>query len=171
MRKSVIVAALSAAMCVASVPSVQGAPGPTQTQEGMVVLPTPHPQAPTECFAGIDRRQAYVTQEMVNEVVGYHFDIDKATWGGKFKLEPTGGQGTIDLGIVFYASFDHDPTDVTGGPATYELDTREAGGEEGIVPAEMTKAIVCLWAGDQYQGAAATFLYEAFKPAKKKKKG
>ncbi|HVF52385.1 MAG TPA: hypothetical protein VNC78_02135 [Actinomycetota bacterium] len=150
-------------------PSATSAGEPKQSETGTVVLPTPHPQAPAECFAGYHRRANYFAQEQLNSVVGHHFNVDEATWGGKFVLEPTGGQGTIDLDIVFFVDFKTDPADPTGGPLSATIANRAAGGEKGIVPEGMTKAVVCLWSGDQYQGAAATFSYDAFTPAKKKK--
>ena len=41
------------------------------------------------------------------------FEIDKATWNGKFKLEVTsGGAGTEDLDLTYYADPGKlDPTD------------------------------------------------------------
>ncbi|MDQ3645586.1 MAG: hypothetical protein M3345_01470 [Actinomycetota bacterium] len=141
-----------------------------QTVEGLVLLPTPHPQDPADCFAGIQRRFAFPTQEQINSAFGYHFDIDTTTWGGKFKLEPTGGIGAPDLDIVFYESFETDPTDPTGGPTSIEIGTRGPGGEKGTVPPTMNKAIVCLWAGESTQAAAATFKYTAVPPKKKPKR-
>ena len=160
------IAVLAAGSLLLAAPAV-AAPKPRQTQEGTIVLPTPNFQDPADCFAGYHRRFAFFSQEQVNGPIGYHFDIDKTTWGGKFVLEPTGGQGVIDLDIVFYESFDS--TDPLGGPVSVEVSSRKPGGETGLVPINMNKAIVCLWAGDQHQGALADFKYEAFTPAKRKR--
>ena len=120
-------------------------------------------------------RAAIVTQEMVNGVTGYHFDVDPKTYGGKFKLEATGGAaGDIDLDIYFYQQFGTvedvagDPLNA-GSPVTVQFNTREPGGEVGVVPADTKKVIVCLYGGQQYAGAGATFTYEALAPTKKKK--
>ncbi|MFN2388634.1 MAG: hypothetical protein ABR575_03370 [Actinomycetota bacterium] len=158
------------ALALVAVPGAALSRSAGQTEEGTIVLPSPHPQAPEDCFAGFQRRFAQVTQEQVNSLFGHHFDIDKKTWGGRFTLEPTGGVGSPDLDIVFYANFDTDVTDPLSGPPVVEIGTREPGGEKGVVPAGMTKAIVCLWAGQTSQAAAASFEYDAQPPVKKKKK-
>lgn len=161
---------MSLGLVLCALAPVQAAPKPVQTVEGTVILPTPHPQDPAACFAGIDRRVSGIIGEQINGPFGYHFDIDKKTWGGKFILEPTGGPGTPDLCIVFFESFKTDPTDPAGGPYSVSIDTREPGGEVGTVPENVNKAIVALWAGDSTQAAATSFRYEGFAPTKKKTK-
>ena len=71
-------------------------PSVEQKVEGTVALPAPF-QNDSGCFAGLHRRIAILGQENVNGDVGYHFDVDKATWGTNFVLEPTGGLGSVDL--------------------------------------------------------------------------
>jgi hypothetical protein len=60
---------------------------------------------------------------------------------------------------------------VSGGtPVSQDFTTREAGGEEGIVPEGTTDAIVCMYGGPDHAGFNATFDYKADPPAKKKAK-
>jgi hypothetical protein len=164
-----------AGLLAASLLSPASAGAPTkQTEEGTVVAPLPF-MDDSGCFAGVHRRMAIVTQEMVNGVGGYHFDVDPATYGGKFKMEPTGGIGDVDLDIYFYSKFGTiddvvgDPGGA-GAPFTVQFNTREPGGEVGVVPADTTKVIVCMYGGQMGAGAGATFTYEAVAPVKKKKK-
>ena len=119
------------------------------------------------CYSGLHRRINVVAQGHVNGVVGYHFDVDKKTWGGKFKLDVTGGQGDVDLDITYYPEFGtvEQAADTTYAPPTVAYEERGPGGEAGVVPKGMNKAIVCM-----YQGAAAEFSYHALPPKKKKKK-
>ena len=172
--KKVIALGLGALMA-ASMLGQASAAGPTQTEEGSVAVPLPYTDD-SGCYAGIHRRMAIVTQEMVNGVGGYHFNVDPATYGGKFKLEATGGAvGDVDLDIYFYQKFGTvedvagDPLNA-GSPVTVQFNTREPGGEVGVVPADTTKVIVCMYGGQMGAGAGATFTYEASAPAKKKKK-
>ena len=138
-----------------------------QVVEGSVALPAPYTDD-SGCYAGLHRRLMVVTSEAApaNGLIGYSFDIDKATWGGKFKLEATGGQGDVDLDIYFYSAFGTaeqvatDPLNA-GAPATIQFNTRAPGGEEGVVPATFTKVIVCMYGGGQGGGAGATFTYTA----------
>lgn len=172
MKKSLVIglAALMAASVLS--PATAGAPK-KQEVDGIVVAPAPFTND-SGCFAGAHRRVAIVTQERVNGVSGYHFDVDKATSGGKFTLEPTGGGGHVDLDIYFYTKFGtvQDVVDDPGGagaPTTTAFNTREAGGESGVVPAGFPKVIVCMYGGQGGAGAGATFHYTATAPAKKKK--
>lgn len=172
MKKAI---ALSLGALMAASMLTQASAGPAkQSVEGQVVAPLPYTDD-SGCYAGIHRRAAIVTQEMVNGVTGYHFDVDPKTYGGKFKLEATGGAaGDIDLDIYFYQQFGTvedvagDPLNA-GSPVTVQFNTREPGGEVGVVPADTKKVIVCLYGGQQYAGAGATFTYEALAPTKKKK--
>jgi hypothetical protein len=111
----------------------------------------------------------------VNGVVGFRFPIEKATWGGKFVLEATGGQGTVDFDLFLYSKMPgseevaDDP--VNGGtPVSQDFGTREEGGEVGVVPPGTTDAIVCMYGGvSGYAGFDASFKYTATPPTKKKK--
>jgi hypothetical protein len=99
------------------------------------------------------------------------FEVDKATWGGKFKLEVTGGgAGTEDLDVTFYADPGHvdpaDPAQQAGIAESGAYLTREAGGEAGLVPQTSTVALVCLAVGSGYN---AEWAYTATPPTKKKK--
>lgn len=154
-------------------PASAGA-GPVQEVDGIVAAPAPFTDD-SGCFAGLQRRVAIVSQEQVNGVVGYNFDIDKASWGGKFTLEAVDGIGDVDFDILFYGEFGtmddviNDPGGA-GAPVSVGFQTREPGGEAGIVPKDMNKAIVCIYAGQQGGGAGGTFHYAASAPVKKKKK-
>lgn len=169
--KKVMTIGLAALMAASLLSSASAAPK-KQVVDGVVALPAPFVDD-SGCFAGLHRRMAIATQENVNGVLGFHFDIDKATAGGKFKLEPTGGQGHIDFDILFYEKFGTiedvvgDPAGA-GAPATVGFQTREAGGEAGVVPAGMPKAIVCMYGGQQGTGVGGTFTYTATPPKKKK---
>jgi hypothetical protein len=99
------------------------------------------------------------------------FEIDKATWNGKFKLDVTsGGMGTEDLDITYYSDPGHidpnDPAQQAGIVETGAYLTRQPGGEEGIVPTTATVALVCLGTGT---GFNAGWSYTATPPPKKKK--
>lgn len=132
-----------------------------QTVEGTVPLPAPYTDD-SGCYAGLHRRGSIVTGGANNEVIGYEFDVDEKTWGKPFALEITGGQGSVDLDIYFYAKFGtqedviNDPLNA-GSPYTVSFNTRDNVGESGEVPVDMTKVIVCMMAG----GADATFTYNA----------
>ena len=89
---------------------------------------------------------------------GYHFDVDPGTWNKEFVLEVTGGEGDVDLDITFYTEFGtpEQQTDPSYAPPNQTYETRSPGGEKGTVPANMKKAIVCMWSG-----ANSTFVYKA----------
>lgn len=144
-----------------------------QEVEGSVLLPLPWTDD-SGCYAGTHRRGVLLTGGVNNEITGYHFDVDKATWNGKFVLEATGGQGYIDFDIYFYSEFGTpgDPNDplMNEGFISTQYNTREAGGEKDKVPPQMNKAIVCLYGGAVGQGFGGSFKYTATPPAKKKKK-
>lgn len=141
-----------------------------QTVEGSVLLPAPFTDD-TGCFAGVQRRLAIVSGEQAKGAVGDNWDVDPGTWGKPFVLDVTAGQGDADIDIYFYEKFGT-MDDVTGDPqgagAPYSLsfNTREPGGEFGIVPEGMNKVIVCMYGGALGAGAAADFLYEAGKGVK-----
>ncbi len=156
-----------AAVAVASLLPTACAAGKKQVEEGILPAPAPYTDD-TGCYAGLHRRFAIVTQGASKQgPIGYHFDVDPATWNKNFVLEATGGQGTVDMDIYFYEKFGT-PEDVAGDPLnagspfTVSYNTREEGGEFGKVPPNMTKVIVCMMAG----GADATFTYTAGKGVK-----
>jgi hypothetical protein len=163
-----------AGLLAASLLSPASAGAPAQEEDGVIAAPAPFTDD-SGCFAGLQRRVAIVSQEQAKGIVGYNFDIDKATWGGKFALEVTDGVGDVDMDILFYGEFGtvddvvNDPGGA-GAPFSVGFQTREPGGEAGVVPKEVTKAIVCIYAGQQGAGAAGAFHYEASAPVKKKKK-
>lgn len=171
--KKVVAIALGALMAASMLaPASAGKPKP-QVVEGSVLLPLPFLDD-SGCYAGSHRRAALATAGNNNKVTGYHFDVDKATWGGLFDLEATGGQGYVDFDIYFYSDFGAfgNPDDplVNEGFLSAQYNTREAGGEEGTVPPEMNKVIVCMYSGALGQGFNGTFKYTATPPVKKKKK-
>ena len=140
---------------------------PIQTVEGSIALPAPFAQGTFDgCWGGLTRRGTGNTNGAVNGVTGYLFDIDPKTWNKPFVLEATGGEGTVDLDLFMYIHYpppeetQNDP--VNGGvPVSVDYQTREAGGEAGKVPPQTTKAIVCMYAGPEYQGFNSTFTYNA----------
>lgn len=153
---------------------ISAAPKKQQKVEGSVLLPTPFTDD-SGCFAGLHRRGQAVAQGLANGVLGYNFEVDKATWKKPFTLEVTGGQSHVDLDIYFYlgplttlndfVSQGGDPAP----PATVQYNTREAGGEADIVPEAAENVIVCMYGGGQGAGFAADFVYTAGKGVKKPK--
>src|SRR5688572_27537140 len=73
-----------------------------QHVEGSIALPAPFVSTDEQlksCYAGLHRRVSTLTggaASPANGVFGYRFEIDKATWNKPFKLEATGGEGTVD---------------------------------------------------------------------------
>ena len=138
-----------------------GAKRATQKVSGNILMQAPPSDAttnPNGCYAGVHRRINVIGQEQVNGVVGYHFNVDKKTWGGKFKLvTPTEG---VDIDITFYSEFGtlEQATDTAYAPFTVEFAERNTEGEAGTVPKKMTKAIVCMKVGQNadftYAGGA-----------------
>jgi hypothetical protein len=154
---------------VASFAAPASAGGGKQSVEGSFV--TPGHYTDNSCYAGLTRRTAVITNGAVNGVTGYHFDIDKTTWKKPFVLTPTGGQGYVDLDIVFYSEFGtvDQATDTAYAPYNVGFETRSADGEAGKVPPETTKAIVCMYIDENETppgGVAAAFTYEAGKGVK-----
>lgn len=137
-----------------------------QTVEGMVAIPAYYPDG--TCYPGLARRAALASNGAVNGVSGYWFDVDPATWGKRFSLKATGGQGYLDLDVYFY--FDFGDIDPTTSPPTMSFANRDTNGEAGIVPQTAEKAIVCMFADvsqSQPLGAAASFKYTAVAKAKR----
>ena len=143
-----------------------------QHVEGTVALPAMFVHgAFAGCWGGLTRRLTSPTGESespANGAFGYRFKVDKATWNKPFKLEATGGEGTVDFDLFLYlvvpppeATLD-DP--VNGGtPVSVDFATREEGGESGIVPKGAVEGIVCLYSGPEYVGFNASFMYMAGK--------
>ncbi len=162
MKKLIAIAAsLLATGALITAPGAVAAPK-QQKVDGSVAMRAPFTDL-VSCYAGLHRRMAVLTQEQVNGVVGYHFDLDPATINKPFKLEVTGGQGAVDLDITFYSEFGtpEQATDTGYAPYNVSFDERAPGGEKGIVPKETAKAIVCM-----YDGVGATFTYTAGKGVK-----
>ena len=132
--------------------------GVTQTVEGHIALQAPPAEAtsnPNGCYAGVHRRIAVVSQEQVNGVVGFHFDVDPKTWGKKFRLTPG---SAVDIDITFYSEFGtlDQATDTGFAPSNVGFEERNNDGEFGVVPRDMNKAIVCMKTGNN-----ANFTYVA----------
>ncbi|MFN2588755.1 MAG: hypothetical protein ABR613_11655 [Actinomycetota bacterium] len=130
--------------------------GVRQDVSGTIAMQAPPSDAtsnPNGCYSGVHRRIAIVSQEQVNGVVGFHFDVDPATWGKKFRLTPG---SAVDIDITFYTEFGsvEQATDPAYAPANMGFEERDNEGESGVVPADMTKAIVCMKTG---QNAAFTY--------------
>ena len=144
--------------------------GKKQEVEGTIALPAPYTDD-SGCYAGLHRRLSILSSGQANGIIGYEFDVNKATWNKNFVLEATGGQGDVDLDIYFYSEFGtvddvvNDPTNA-GSPYTIQYNTRAPGGEAAKVPAEMNKVIVCLYGGENGGGAGASFTYTAGKGVK-----
>ena len=143
-----------------------------QEETGNVLLPGPGPNGETTggCWTGWPRRFWIFSAGATAGPFGSMFEVDKATWNGKFKLEvASGGAGTEDLDLTYYADPGKlDPTDPAQQAGIVESSsylTRKAGGEAGTVPPNATVALVCLAIGS---GFNAEWSYKAT-PAKKKK--
>jgi hypothetical protein len=172
MKRSIILALVATLVAGLSAVGAHAAPGP-QKVDGSVLMPGPGPNGETTggCWTGWARRFWIFSQGATAGPMGYMFEVDKATWGGKFKLEVTAGMtGTEDLDMTFYANpgeiDPNDPAMQNGIQESGAYLSREPGGEEGIVPQTATLALVCLGTGT---GADAEFTYTAT-PLKKKKK-
>ncbi|MGH2805870.1 MAG: hypothetical protein ACRDKT_01215 [Actinomycetota bacterium] len=165
--KKVVTLAIAALVFGAMLPAAQ-AGKPKQKVEGSILFPAPFAQATFDgCWGGLHRRLSTPTGNAAgNGVVGFEFDVDKATWNKKFKLEVTGGQGDVDLDLFLYShvppvtEWPDDPQNA-GFPVSVDYQTREPGGEAGKVPPKTIKAIVCMYAGPTHQGFDATFTYTA----------
>jgi opacity protein-like surface antigen len=174
--KKFLAVAVGAIMAASMLAPAGAKPKPkSQTQEGAITLPGVFAQGQfSGCWAGATRRITQTAAGQGNGVAGYRFAVDEATWGGKFKLEPTGGEGTVDLDIFMYTvmppaeAVADDP--VNGGtPVSVDYTTREEGGETGLIPEGTTDAIVCMYGGPEYVGFNSTFEYVGTAPTKKKK--
>ena len=172
--KRLITLALATTLVAALAPLSAHAGAAPQKETGTVLLPAPGPNGEVTggCWTGYPRRFWIFTGGATAGPFGSMFEIDKKTWGGKFKLEVTSGvSGQEDLDLTFYANpgtvDPADPAQQGGIVETGSYLTREAGGETGIVPPTTTVALICLGVGT---GANAEWAYEAKPPVKKKKK-
>ena len=164
-----IAVAMTGTALVACLAASAGAAGGKQSISGSFV--TPGKYTDNSCYAGLTRRSAVITSGAANGVTGFHFDINKTTWKKPFVLTPTGGQGYLDLDIIFYADFGttEQATDTAFAPYNVSFQNRNADGESGKVPADTTKAIVCAYIDEAQTppgGVAAEFTYEAGKGVK-----
>lgn len=168
MRKPALIG-LSAALVGALLGAPVEAAGKKQSVSGSFVTPGKYTDG--GCYAGLTRRLAIVSDGAVNGVSGYHFDIDPVTWNKPFVLAPTGGQGRLDLDIIFYSEFGtvEQAADPNFAPYNVPFETRSTTGEAGKVPPETTKAIVCLFIDEAQNpptGVTPTFQYDAGKGVK-----
>lgn len=143
-----------------------------QHVEGTIALRAPFASTAEQlqsCYAGMHRRLTLATQGNANGIVGWHFEVDAATWKKPFTLDVSGGQLSPDMDLTFYLDgigsiqdhIDNPPwgTDLTA--MTVNFEERQPGGEKGIVPKGATDAIVCM-----FDGYAADFMYMAGKGVK-----
>ena len=172
--KRFITLALTMSLIAALAPLSAHADVAAQEESGAVILPGPGPNGETTggCWTGHARRAWIFSGGAEAGPFGSMFEIDKATWNGNFKLDVVGGvAGSEDLDITFYADPGQidpaDPAMQSGIIETGSYLTRQAGGEEGMVPPTSTVALICLAIGT---GFNAEWEYEAAPPAKKKKK-
>lgn len=167
-----LLGSLSVGLVAMALVAPAGAAPKQQKEEGTIVLPAPFTDD-SGCFAGVHRRLGAVFMGNHNGVLGYNFEVDKATWNKPFKLEVTGGQGShIDMDITFYLGplTTIDDIVAAGGdaapPASVSFADRAPGGEEGIVPKMAENVIICMYGGGQGAGFAADFSYLAGKGVK-----
>ncbi len=123
--------------------------GVRQDVNGHIYMQAPPSDAtsnPNGCYAGVHRRSAVVTQEQVNGIVGYHFDIDAGTWNKNFVLTPG---SAVDIDITFYDGFGtlEQAAETSYAPYNVGFEERNNEGERGKVPPNTTKAIVCMKTG------------------------
>ncbi|MGH2730406.1 MAG: hypothetical protein ACRDJI_07320 [Actinomycetota bacterium] len=157
MKTKLLVGALGAVMALAPTAGARVL-GP-QKYSGQVIVPTPHPQDTAICFQGVVRRVNMASQGVYNgPVFGQVFDIDKATWGGKFKLTiKNHATGQEDIDIYFFSTFGPpiiDDPSMNTPTILAQFQERNTKGEAGLIPETTTKAIACL-----YNGLAADFDY------------
>ena len=124
-----------------------------QHVEGSIVLPQPGAALANCNFRPQRSVMGASDSSFPNGVFGYTFEVDPKTVGQPFELEVTGGQGDVDLDILFYTDFG-DPLDPTTAPAYTGSETIGPGGEAGIIPPGYPLAFVCMAIGGN-----ATFTY------------
>ena len=155
---SLVAASLVVAAMVPGI-ATAGGKGAKQEVTGHIALQAPPADAtdnPNGCYSGVHRRIAVVSQMQVNGVVGFHFDVDPATWNKKFRLANV--TPDVDIDITFYSDFGtlEQATEPSFAPMTVGFEERNTEGEFGTVPKDMTKAIVCMKTGTD-----ADFTYTA----------
>lgn len=156
--KRVITLVLVAALVAAFSPvSAEAGGAPPQKEEGNVLLPGPGPNGETTggCWTGWPRRFWIFTGGATAGPFGSMIEIDKKTWGGKFKLDVvSGAQGTEDLDLTFYVDPGKvdpmDPAQQGGIVQSSAYLTREPGGESGTVPPKATLGLICLAIGSGF---------------------
>jgi hypothetical protein len=161
MMKKLTVFLAAGLLAAALVPGTAQAGKKAARQEvaGHIAMQAPPADAtdnPNGCYSGVHRRIAVASQMQINGIVGFHFEIDPATWGKNFRLTPvTPG---VDIDITFYDGFGstEQAAEPSYAPATLGFEERNTEGEVGKVPANMTLAIVCMKSGQN-----ADVLYEA----------
>ena len=124
--------------------------GVRQDVTGHIALQAPPSDAtdnPNGCYSGVHRRMQVVTQGNANGIVGFHFDVDPGTWNTNFRLTPV--TSAVDIDITFYSEFGtlEQATEPSFAPMNYTFEERNTDGEFGKVPADTTKAIVCMKVG------------------------
>jgi hypothetical protein len=172
MKRAIILLLVATIVASLSPLAAQAKAPAAQEESGTVILPGPGPNGETTggCWTGWARRFWIFSNGATAGPFGAMFPIDKATWGGKFKLEVTGGgAGTEDLDMTFYNDPGHvDPADPAQQGGIIESGsylTREPGGEAGTVPPTSNLVLICLAIGSGYN---AEFTYTALPPKKKK---
>src|SRR3712207_4087953 len=104
MKKLIGAVAVAAMALPLFAPGAVSAPK-QQKVEGTIALPAPFVSTAEQlksCYSGLHRRLSTPTggaSSPANGVFGYRFEIDPATWNKPFKLEATGGEGTVDFDI------------------------------------------------------------------------
>lgn len=162
-----VVSALAVAALVAPATAKVGG----QKEEGTILLPSPSPNAGEGCWQGWPRRFYMFSQGATSGPFGSVIEIDPKTWNGKFKLEVAGGAtGAEDIDIHFFVDLGTlDPVNDPAQQTTQQsqsYQTREAGGETGLVAPETKHAIICLVPGTGFE---TDWTYKAAPPKKAKK--
>jgi hypothetical protein len=142
MRARAIVASVAVAGLALAAP-LQAAPKPRQRIDGSIRVAVPHPVYSEGCLGfGVQYQVAWLEQPALSGHVGYQFTVDPRTWNREFELVPSDPRS--DLDIAFFPDFQ--PVYVDDPYWAY--DRRGYGGEEGLVPPGMTKALVCMHSGN-----------------------
>ena len=159
MKKLALLVVAGAVLTALPGAAVAGKKAAHQHVTGNIAMQAPPADAtdnPNGCYSGVHRRLAVASQMQINGIVGFHFEVDPATWGKKFRLTPV-TEG-VDIDITFYEAFGttEQAAETSYAPANFGFEERNTDGEAGKVPANMTMAIVCMKAGQN-----ADLLYEA----------
>lgn len=120
MKRTTLLAALTTTLAAAiAISGVASGAGYRQTVEGSIAVMMGESSTESGCYAAFHRRIAAATQEQLNGIVGYHFDVDKRTWNKPFRLVASGPQ-PVDLDLIFYREFG---TGVQAADPTYNPET------------------------------------------------